>query len=148
MDYRQAVFVDDTAFTAFMNAQHPYYAKARSLFLDLDDLDRCFVTTNYVVFDVHQWLRNQFGYAPAEYFLNTVDKAVGSGKLALLSGSPELEMEARRLVMERPELRFSLSEALTAVFLSAYRILRIFTFNANYALLPKLDAGIKVIPTI
>ncbi|MDQ1909037.1 hypothetical protein RAC89_00800 [Paenibacillus sp. GD4] len=146
--YPQSVFIDETAFTAFMNPSNPQYMKAKSLFIDLDDLDRHFVTTNYILFDVHEWLRNEFGYAEAEYFLNTVDKASGLGKLTVISGNPELELESRRLLIERPDLKYSLSEALTAIVMSTYRIRHMFTFNAHHSVLSKLDKKIKVIPTL
>jgi predicted nucleic acid-binding protein len=144
----QSVFLDETAFTAFMNPSNPHYVKARSLFLDLDDLDRHFITTNYILFDVHDWLRNEFDYVEAEYFLNAVDKAAGVGKLSIISGSQELELESRRLLLERPDLKYSLSEALTAIVMSTYRIRHLLTFNPQHLVLSKLDKQIKIIPTI
>lgn len=63
LNYQQSVFLDDTALTAYMNPNDPRYMKARSLFLDLDDLERHLVTTNYIIFDTHQWLRDDYGYA-------------------------------------------------------------------------------------
>jgi predicted nucleic acid-binding protein len=146
-EYKDSIFLDETALTAFMNPEDPGYAKARSLFLDLHDLERNFVTTNSIIFNVHQWLRNHYGYTQAEFFLNVMDKSVSRGKLSVISGGSELEAESRRLLIDRPELRFSLSEALTAVVMSAYQIKRIFTFNSNFIMLINLNREIKVIPS-
>jgi predicted nucleic acid-binding protein len=129
-----------------MNSQDPYYAKARSLFLDLNDLERSFVTTNSIIFDLHEWLRNDYGYEQADYFLSAIDKAMTKDKLEVIPSGPEFEGESRRLLIDRPELRFSLSEALTAVTLSYYQIKRIFTFNRNFIMLSNLEKDIRIIP--
>jgi len=146
-DYRQAVFLDASALTAFMNPEDPRYIKARSLFLDLHDLERHFATTNSIVFEVHEWIRNNYSYRQAEYFLNVMDKAASMGKLAIIPSGPEYDAESRILLTERPELQFSLSEALTAVVMSYHQIRRIFTFNPRYAMLPNLNKDIKVLPS-
>ncbi|TDF99868.1 hypothetical protein E1757_07835 [Paenibacillus piri] len=148
INFAQSVFVDLTAFSSFMDPHDAYYAKARSLFLDLDDLDRTLVTTNYVMFETHQWLRNRYGFEHAQFFLETMDKAAAKSKLTIISGQPEFESESRRLITDCPDLQLSLSEAVTAVVMITYQIKRIFTFNPNYAFLPKLDSGIKVLPSM
>jgi len=147
LNIQDAVFLDETALAAFMNPDDPCYAKARSMFLDLHDLERHYVTTNSIIFDLHEWLRNEYSYQQAEYFLSAIDKAVSTGKLVLISSSPEFEMESRRLLLDRPELRFSLSEAFTAVTMSYYQVKRIFTFNRNFKMLNQLDKHIRMIPS-
>jgi predicted nucleic acid-binding protein len=146
--FEQAVFVDQTALTSLMDPQSAYYSKARSLFLDLDDLDRSLVTTNYVMFDTHQWLRNNYGYEHAQFFLDTMEKAAAQSKLGIISSRPEFENESKRLLVDCPDLQLSLSEAVTAVVMISYQIKRIFTFNPSFAFLPKLDSTIKVMPSI
>ncbi|MDQ0899000.1 hypothetical protein [Paenibacillus sp. V4I7] len=147
LNVQDAIFLDETALAALMNPEDPHYAKARSLFLDLHDLERNYMTTNSIIFDLHEWLRNEYSYQQAEYFLNAIDKAVSKGRLALVSSGPELEGESRRLLMDRPELRFSLSEAFTAVTMSYYQVKRIFTFNRNFIMLANLDKDIRIIPS-
>jgi len=144
----QAVFLDQTALMAFINPQDPYYTKARTMFLDLDDLDRTLVTTNYVIFDTHQWLRNRFGFQQAQFFLETMEQAVHKGTLTLIAGRPEFEQESKRLLVDCPDLQLSLTEAITAVVMITYRIKRIFTFNPSYSILSKLDPGMKVMPSV
>jgi predicted nucleic acid-binding protein len=146
-DYQQSVFLDQTALTAYMNPDDPYYAKARSFFLDLDDLDRNFVTTSYIVFETHQWLRDNYGYSHAEFFLNTMDKAAGKGRLAIVGGNGKLEQEAKNLLLQVPECKFTLNESVTAVVMLTYRIKRIFTFNRSFLSLPSLHEDIRVIPS-
>ncbi|MFD0693437.1 type II toxin-antitoxin system VapC family toxin [Paenibacillus sp. GCM10027628] len=148
LNIQDAIFLDETALVAFMNPEDPHYAKARSLFLDLHDLERDYVTTNSIIFDLHEWLRNEYGYQQAEYFLSAIDKAASKGKLAIISSSPEFEGESRRLLLDRPELRFSLSEAFTAVTMTYYQVKRIFTFNRNFMMLANLDKDIRIIPSI
>lgn len=147
LNIQNTIFLDGTALAALMNPEDSRYAKARSLFLDLHDLERNYVTTNSIIFDLHEWLRNEYSYQQAEYFLNAIDKAVSNGKLAVISSSPEFDGESRRLLIDRPELRFSLSEAFTAVTMSYYQVKRIFTFNRNYMLLANLDKDIRIIPS-
>ncbi|MCY9667269.1 hypothetical protein M5X11_20470 [Paenibacillus alginolyticus] len=147
LNIQDAIFLDETALAALMNPEDPHYSKARSLFLDLHDLERNYITTNSIIFDLHQWLRNEYSYQKAEYFLNAIDKAVSKGKLSLVSSGPEFEGESRRLLMDRPELRFSLSEAFTAVTMSYYQVKRIFTFNRNFIMLANLDKDIRIIPS-
>ncbi|MCM3268787.1 type II toxin-antitoxin system VapC family toxin [Paenibacillus elgii] len=145
---QQAVFLEQSALMAFMNPEDPYYLKARSLFFDLDDMDRHLATTNYVIFETHQWLRNHFDYSDAQFFLNTMEKAVQQGVLTIVPGTPELERESKRLIIDFPNYRFSLTEAMTAVVMLSCQMKRIFTFNPNYSFLPKLDREIKVLPSI
>ncbi|MDQ8739254.1 hypothetical protein [Paenibacillus sp. LHD-38] len=147
LNIQDTIFLDGTALAALMNPEDPRYEKARSLFLDLHDLERNYVTTNSIIFDLHEWLRNEYSYQLAEYFLNAIDKAVSKGKLAVISSGPEFDGESRRLLMDRPELRFSLSEAFTAVTMSYYQVKRIFTFNRNYLMLANLDKDIRIIPS-
>jgi len=146
-DYRQAVFIDETAFSAFMDPDHPRYTKARSFFMDLDDLDRHFVCTNYVIFHTHQWLRDRHGYEHATFFLDTIEKTVDKGRMSVLPGSAEIERQSRQLLKDHPELQYTLNEAVTAVVLSTYQIDRIFTFNPGFMLLQKIIPGMKVIPS-
>lgn len=147
-NFQQAVYLDQTALMAFMNPHDPYYAKARTMFLDLDDLDRTLITTNYVIFDTHQWLRNKYGFQQAQFFLETMEQAVQKGTLTLISGCSEFEQESKRLLVDCPDLQLSLTEAITAVVMITYQIKRIFTFNPSYSFLPKLDANIKVMPSV
>ncbi|AFH61924.1 type II toxin-antitoxin system VapC family toxin [Paenibacillus caseinilyticus] len=144
----QTVFLEQSALMAFMNPEDPYYLKARTLFYDMDDMDRRLATTNYVVFETHQWLRNHFDYSDAQIFLNTMDKAAQKGVLTIIPSSPELEQEAKRLIIDFPNYQFSLNEALTAVVMLSYQMKRIFTFNPNYSFLPKMDREIKVLPSM
>ena len=146
--YQQAVFVDDTALKAFMNTEDPHYMKARSLFHELDDLDRHLVTTNYIVFDTHQWLKNNYSYSEAHLYLNTIDKAVMQNKLTVISGHSDIERDSKQLLIDCPQYEFSLNEALTAVVMVTYQIKRIFTFNRSYSKLPQLFDEIKVIPSL
>jgi predicted nucleic acid-binding protein len=146
-NYPQSVFLDDTALIAFMDANDPRNSKASSLFLDFDDLDRNLTTSNYILFDTHEWLRNHAGYSQAEKFLDIMDKTVELGKLNIVPGNSQLESEARQLLRERPEYHFSLGEACTAVIVLTCSIKRIFTFNPNYSKLRKFNTEIKVIPS-
>ncbi|TXK70055.1 type II toxin-antitoxin system VapC family toxin [Paenibacillus sp. N3.4] len=147
LNIQDTIFLDETALAALMNPDDPRYSKARSLFLDLHDLERNYVTTNSIIFDLHEWLRNEYSYQLAEFFLSAIDKAASKGKLAIISSNPELEGESRRLLLDRPELRFSLSEAFTAVTMSYYQVKRIFTFNRNFMMLANLDRDIRIIPS-
>lgn len=146
-EYSQSVFLDDTALIAFMDPDDPRNSKASSLFTDLDDLDRKLVTSNYILFDTHEWLRNHAGYIQAEKFLNIMDKTVELGKLSIIPGDAQLELEAKQLLSERPEYQFSLIEACTAIIMLNFSIKSIFTFNSNYTLLHKFNSEIKVIPS-
>ncbi|MCA0754217.1 hypothetical protein KP806_04100 [Paenibacillus sp. N4] len=147
LNIQDTIFLDETALAALMNPDDPRHLKARSLFLDMHDLERNYVTTNSIIFDLHQWLRNEYSYQQAQYFLNAIDKAVSKGKLEIISCGPEFEGESRRLLIDRPELRFSLSEAFTAVTMSYYQVKRIFTFNRNFMMLVNLDKEIRIIPS-
>lgn len=147
LNFQDTIFLDETALAALMNPENPRYVKARSLFLDLHDLERNYVTTNSIIFDLHAWLCHEYSYHQAEFFLNAIDKAVSKGKLEVISSGPEFVGESRRLLIERPELRFSLSEALTAVTMSYYQVKRIFTFNRNFMMLVNLDKDIRIIPS-
>jgi predicted nucleic acid-binding protein len=147
-NYRQSVFLDETALTAYMNSENPHYTKAQSLFVELDDLDRQLITTNYIIFDTHQWLRNNAGYKQAETFINSMNKAAALGKLEMIPGDPQLELDAKQLLLERNEYQFSLNEAVTTVIIMTHQIKKIFTFNPKFSLIRKLDSSIKVIPSV
>ncbi|NHN30581.1 type II toxin-antitoxin system VapC family toxin [Paenibacillus agricola] len=146
-DFRKAVFLDQSALSSLMDEQHIHYSRAKALFLDLDDLERPLITTNYIVFDTHQWLRNSFGFDHAQFFIDIVDQSAAKGIIKIIPGSPELEQESKQLISSCPDLRLSLSEALTAVVMLSYQVKRIFTFNKNYDFLSTLDSDIKVMPS-
>lgn len=147
LDFQQAVFIEETALVTFMDPENPHYAKARSFFMDLDDLERHFVTTNYVIFGTHGWLRDRHGYAHAEFFLDTMEKTAEKGKLTIIPGNQDLEREAKRLLSQHPEFQFSLGEAMTAIVLLSFRIERIFTFNPIYFMLQNIYPDLKIIPS-
>lgn len=148
VNLQQDIFLEQSALMAFMNPEDPYYLKARTIFFDMYDLDRRLATTNYVIFETHQWLRNHFDYADAQFFLNTIDKSVQQGVLTVIPGGPELEQESKRLILDFPKSQLSLNEAMTAVVMLSYQLKRIFTFNPNYAFLPTLDREIRLLPSM
>jgi predicted nucleic acid-binding protein len=142
-----AVFIDKSALTAYMDPDNPNYHKASSFFLELDDLDRTFITTNQIIFSVNQWLRDNFGYIYADYFLNIIDKSVQKEKLWIIAGNSELENKARQFLLQCSEYEITLEEALNAIVITDYQLHRIFTFNKKYAFLSKMNEHIKVIPS-
>lgn len=142
-----SVFLDKSAFIAYMDSDHPNYHKASSFFLELDDLDRFFITTNPIIFTVHQYLRDTYGYTHADFYLNIIDKAVQKRKLTIIPGSSELENKSRELLMQYSKYQITLEEALIAIVMSNYQIKRIFTFNRNFSFLSEMDHQIKMIPS-
>lgn len=142
-----SVFIDKTAFLAFMNPENSRHAKARSVFLELDDLERPLVTTHFVIAETHEWLRDHVGYDHAQFFLNTIDKTSYKGVLSFLTVNENWEKDAKELLLEYPNYEFSMGEAITAMIILKYQIDRIFTFNSRFRQLPKLYSGIKVIPS-
>jgi predicted nucleic acid-binding protein len=144
---KRAVFIDKTAFIAFMNIENPRHTKARSLFLELDDLERPLVTTKYVIYETHEWLRNNIGYEHAQFFLNTIDKSLHKGMLSILTVNEEWEQEAKDLLIENPGYEFSMPEALVAITVSKHHVDRIFSFNTKFRQLPQLQPNIKVMPS-
>ncbi|WP_166244379.1 type II toxin-antitoxin system VapC family toxin [Paenibacillus turpanensis] len=148
LDNADSVFIDQSVITAFMDPVHPKYRKARSVLYDLDDLDRHLVTTNAVIFDIHEWLRNHYDYDHADAFFHVMNKAIEKESLSVLAVPTELEQKAKQFVAEAPQFQFSLSEALTVVVMLRYGIKRIFTFNSTYKQLPVLNPEIKVIPSV
>lgn len=145
---QQSVFVDRSAWMAYMDPGHPYYHRARTYFRELDDLDRSFVTTNQVVFALHQWLRDRYGYMHASYFLNVIDKSVHKNRLRVILGDPRYEAQAKQLIEQHDKYEISLEEALNAVVISDYEIRRVFTFNQKYAFLTRLHDNIRIFPGV
>jgi predicted nucleic acid-binding protein len=140
------IFLDYSALMAFMNPEDPWHWKARSLFYSLDDLDRRFTTTNYVLFDVHKWMRNHCDYSLAHHFFQIIDSAVTERSLEVLYGEEELEREAKLFLQECPNVELSLVESVSAVAMLRYGINRIFTFNTRMAFLTQLNPEVKLIP--
>lgn len=144
---QRSVFIDKTALIAFMNIENPRHSKARSLFLELDDLERPLVTTKYVIFDTHEWLRDNIGYDHAQFYLNTIDKTIQKGMLTLLTVNEEWEQEAKELLLENPGYEFSMPESLIAITIVKHHINRVFSFNLRFRQLPQLQSNIKVMPS-
>lgn len=144
---QRSVFIDKTAFIAFININNPRHSKARSLFLELDDLERPLVTTKYVIFDTHEWLRDNIGYDHAQFFLNTIDKTIHKGVLSLLPVNEEWEQEAKELLLDNPGYEFSLPESLIAITIVKHHVDRVFSFNLKFRQLPQLYSNIKVMPS-
>jgi predicted nucleic acid-binding protein len=145
--YGSTVFLDYSAYMAFMNPEDPCHWKARSLFFSMDDLGRRFTTTNYVLFDVHKWIRNNCDYNVAHHFFQIIDAAVTVGRLYVLYGEEELEKEAKQFLQECPNVQLSLVEAVSVVAMLRHGISQIFTFNSRMLFLKKLNPDIKLIPT-
>lgn len=143
----ETIFLDKSALTAFMNPSDLNYEKARTYFLQLDDLGRSFSTSNFIIFEVHRWLRNEFDYAQAEAFLSIMDEACEANRLHLISVTSNMEQDARKLIQNCPELKLSLDEAVTAILILSSPIKRIFSFNPSFISLPELDSRIKTIPS-
>lgn len=141
-----SIFLDDSALLAFMNPEDSSHWKARSLFFGLDDLDRRYTTTNYVLFDVHKWIRNHCDYSLAHHFFRIIDSAVAAGVLEVLYGEEELEREAKQLLKECPNVELTLTEAVSVVAMLRYGIDRIFTFNPRMTFLSQLNPGMRMIP--
>ncbi len=141
------IFLDKSALIAYMDPDHPNYRRASSFMIELDDLDRSFVTSNAIVFSIHQWLRDTYGYVHAEFYLNILDKAEQTGKLFIIPGSAELEIQSREALLQYAEYQINLEEALIAAMMNAYRINRIFTFNKKHMFLMRMNPQIKVIPS-
>jgi predicted nucleic acid-binding protein len=133
-----SVFIDQSAFQAYLDSHDPRHIKARSLFLELDDLERPLVTTNFIVFEIHDWLRDQAGYDSAQFFLNAIEKTLQKGLLSVLPIHEEFEHDARELLLEYPEHEFSLVEALTVAVVGRHQIQRVFSFNPKFRQIPKL----------
>lgn len=143
-----SVFLDQSAFIAYINPDDSNHEIACNYFLELDDLDRNFATTNLVVFTIHQWLRDHFGYEFAEFYLNVIDKSVHTGKLSIIPSSAQLEERARQFLLKCADYEITLEEAFNLVVISDYEIRRIFSFNRRYHLLEQINAKYRVIPTI
>lgn len=141
------VFLDKPALAAFMNPEDPKYAKARTYFVEMEDLGRAFSTSNLVLYELHRWLRNEYSYALAEMFLQTTDEAVRCGKLHVIAVSEQIEQDARQLLSRFPEYELSLDEAVTAVVILSNNIRRVFTFNLSLLALSNIDSHIKIIPS-
>jgi predicted nucleic acid-binding protein len=145
--YDNAVFLDDTVLQAFMDRTHTQYGRARSVLLALDDQERDFISTSYIIFDTHEWLSAHYGPGPAETFLSAVERAMTVGKLSLISGNEELEQQANNLLAGCPQLGLSFKEAITAVVILAYRINRLLTFNRRFASLAELQPTLRLLPS-
>lgn len=140
------IFLDYSALMAFMNPEDPCHWKARSLFFGLDDPERRYTTTNYVLFDVHKWLRNHSDYSLAHHFFRIIDHAVDEGRLVVLYGEEELEREAKQLLRECPNVELTLVESVSVVAMLRHGISRIFTFNHRMTFLTKLNPDVRLIP--
>lgn len=142
-----AVFVDRSAFAVYMNESHPNHQKAASYFFEMDDLERPLVTLNLIIYELHEWLVEQAGHDHAQFFLNCIQKAESNKALTIIPVDEEIENEAVRLMIEKPEYELTFSRACAITVMNEFDIRRIFSFDPYYNGLSKQYTQFQIVPS-
>jgi predicted nucleic acid-binding protein len=142
-----AIFIDRSAFSVYMNEEHPFHRKASSYFFEMDDLERPLVTVNLIIYELHEWLLDNAGYDHAQFFLNCIQKAEKNKALTVIPVDEEIETEAVRLMIEKPEYELTFLRACALTVMNMFDIKRIFSFDPYYNGISKEYITFQTVPS-
>ncbi|RXT06583.1 type II toxin-antitoxin system VapC family toxin [Ammoniphilus sp. CFH 90114] len=143
----KSVFIDRSAFKAFMDPKHPLCRKAASFFYGLDDLQQPLVTLNLVIYELHEWVRDQEGLDQAQFFLNAMKRAEQLGVLSIITVDESVEQEASRLMLEQQDYGLSFVEACTLVVIHDLGINRLFSLESRWSRVSRDWPDLQIVPT-
>jgi len=128
------LFVDTSAWIAFLAPKDVHHAHARGTFAELLLRSALVVTSNYVVDETVTWLRMRAGHADAMAFRDTITRSQEGNRLHLAWVSESIEQKAWELFTQHPGLKLSLTDCTSAVLAAELR-LPIWTYDGDFAAL-------------
>jgi uncharacterized protein len=122
------IFVDTSFWVALRNARDQRHDQAVGL-LDVHG-EGHLVTTNHVRGETWTFLRRRAGHRSAVQFLETLDR---SPRVAVVSISPELEVDALAWLRRHDEREYSFVDATSFVLMNATRTREALAFDGDFA---------------
>lgn len=128
------LFVDTSAWIAFLAPKDAHYDHAREAFAELLSRNALVVTSNYVIDETVTWLRMRAGHATAVGFRDIITRSQEASRLHLAWVSESIEQKAWELFIEHPGLKLSLTDCTSAVLAAELR-LPVWTYDCDFAAL-------------
>ena len=123
------VFVDSSAFAATVLPDDPNRRRAEDGFRSAVRDGEVLVTTNVIIIETYSLLLARKGPVAANEFLASIE---GPRACRIERVTAKDELDARRLVRERPERHWSLVDALSCVVMKRLHIRRALSFDRHF----------------
>lgn len=128
------LFVDTSAWIAFLAPKDAHHDHAREAFAELLSRNALAVTSNYIVDETVTWLRMRAGHADAVAFRDIITRSQEASRLHLAWVSESIEQKAWELFTEHNGLKLSLTDCTSAVLAVELR-LPLWTYDGDFAAL-------------
>ncbi len=124
-----AVFIDSSAFYAYLNRQDNHYEEAGRLMAKIAGDSLPLITTNFVVAEAHALILTRHSHRAATQFLRDLD---GSA-ISIIRAQASDEDSARAIVFQYDDKRFSLTDAISFAVMERLGLNVAFTFDRNFS---------------
>jgi predicted nucleic acid-binding protein len=125
---RHRVFVDTSAFFAFINANDRSHAPAESIMRRLAEAQSQLLTTNFISAETHALLLTRLGRSTALHFLDDLD----SGSTTVVRVTSGDEQRARHILRQYQDKDFSLTDATSFTVMERLSIPVAFAFDNDF----------------
>ena len=123
------VFIDSSAYLAFLDATDTNHAAARTIMLWLIANRYRQYTTNVLLIECHALILSNLGRRIAARFLRNVD----AGTTVIVRVRASDEARAKRIIYQYADKDFSFNDALSFVVMERLGINSAFTFDNDFA---------------
>ncbi len=123
------VFIDTSAYFAFLDRTDTSHTLAQSIFLKLFSDDADLYTTNLVLAETHALLLNRIGRVAALRFLDTFFQST----MTLIRVTESDETTARQTLHESSDKEYSYTDAVSFAVMDRLHIKEAFTFDHHFA---------------
>ncbi|HVX28934.1 MAG TPA: PIN domain-containing protein [Nitrolancea sp.] len=127
---RDLVCVDTSAYFSVANIRDVNHHAARSILVDLVANRRRFVTTNFILAELHALLLTRINRSVAIQVLHEID---ASQDTTVERVSEEDEQRAREIIVHYVDKNFSLTDATCFAVMERLGIAEAFSFDRNFA---------------
>ncbi len=124
-----AVFIDSSAFFAYLNQQDDHYGEASLLIAKIAEDNVPLITTNFVVAETHALILSRLSQRAATEFL----RDLGETNLPVLRAQANDEERARAIIFQYDDKRFSLTDAISFAVMERLGLDVAFTFDRNFS---------------
>lgn len=125
----QEVFVDSGAWLALADKRDQYHARATAVYPELLRQTTRLITTNLIVAESYNLIRQRLGYEPGMRFLQSLRQ---SSRLQRVYANMDLEIAAEAILKQYSDQAFSLVDAVSFALMQQREIQQTFAFDSHF----------------
>jgi predicted nucleic acid-binding protein len=127
---KRKVFIDTSAWVNIVNRDIPLHQQAVEIYTRLLSENVMFVTTGFILAEVHVILRRKIGYATAQEFLQKIND---SARVQVVYPGLSTETAAKSILEKYADQDFSLTDAINFAFMHETGITEAFSYDHHFA---------------